>query len=88
MNNDTNSSGVVEMAAWPAGRPVPMDPDALLHPAEASYVLGVSVRSLEAWRVRGGGPPYLRISARAVRYRRSTLLAWAADRERSSTSKS
>jgi hypothetical protein len=74
-----------QAANCPAGRPIPQDPEALLLPAEAAYVLGVSPRSLEAWRVRGGGPPYLKISPRAVRYRRSTLFDWAAERARQST---
>ncbi len=74
-----------DSTAWLAGRPLPQDPDALLLPIEAAYVLALSPRSLEAWRVRGGGPRYLRLSARAVRYRRSALLDWAAKCQREST---
>ena len=74
-----------EATTWPGGRPLPQDSEALLLPIEAAYCLGVSPRSLEAWRVRGGGPPYLKISARAVRYQRGALFAWATDRHRQST---
>ena len=71
--------------AGPGRRPLPQDAEALLLPVEAAYCLGVSPRSLEAWRVRGGGPPYLKISTRAVRYQRAALFAWATSRHRQST---
>lgn len=52
----------------------------------ASEILGVEVKTLQAWRVRGGGPAFVRLSARAVRYQRQTLLAWIASRRHASTS--
>jgi hypothetical protein len=70
----------------PAGRKIPLDPDALLYPLEAAEMAAVSPRTLEAMRVRGGGPPFVRIGSRAVRYQRRALLAWCAGRERTSTS--
>ncbi len=70
----------------PAGRPIPSDPDSMLLPAEAAHFLGMSPRTLEAWRVRGGGPVFSKIGTRAVRYRRSDLIAWSAGRQRQSTS--
>lgn len=69
----------------PAGRPIPNDPNALLFPLEAAYLLGVDKRTLDGWRQRGGGPPFVRISARAIRYRRADLLAWIEARVVSST---
>ena len=44
------------------------DPDALLRPVDAAALLGFTKRALEAWRHRGGGPAFVRVSARAVRY--------------------
>jgi len=73
------------VVAGPAGRAIPTDPDSLLLPVEAAHVLGLSHRTLESWRVRGGGPPFVRMSARAVRYRRASLLDWASERQRHST---
>lgn len=70
----------------PAGRPIPSDPNALLFPIEAGYLLGVERRTLDGWRHRGGGPPFVRISARAIRYRRADLLAWIEARVVSSKS--
>jgi hypothetical protein len=45
----------------PTGRPIPRDPDALMFGAEMAYLLGLSVRTLEGLRLRGGGPPYVKL---------------------------
>lgn len=60
--------------------------DALVRQEEAARLLGVSPRCLEAWRYKGGGPRFVRISARCVRYRRSDLHAWLEERLKASTS--
>jgi len=69
----------------PAGRPIPRDPDALLFAAEMAYLLGLSVRTLESLRLRGGGPAYIKLG-RAVRYNRLRGLEWAERQIRRSTS--
>lgn len=51
------------------------DPDALLAEAHAAQLLSVSERTLQAWRGRNAGPPYVR-AGRAIRYRRRDLIAW------------
>lgn len=63
-----------------------LDPDLLLSEAQASELFGVTPRALQAWRTRGGGPPFVRISSRCVRYRRRDLLLFAESRLRRSTS--
>ena len=60
--------------------------DALLRPREAAAFLGFTTRALEAWRQRGGGPRFVRVSSRAIRYRRKDLQAWTKERLRRSTS--
>jgi hypothetical protein len=69
----------------PVGRPLPTDPDALLFPAEAAYLLALSARTLEGLRLRGGGPVPVRFG-RAVRYRRADVVAWIQARRFDSTS--
>lgn len=48
----------------------------------AAQYLGVSVGWLASARCHGKGPPYVKFGARSVRYRRRTLEAWMARRER------
>jgi predicted DNA-binding transcriptional regulator AlpA len=69
----------------PAGRPIPRDPDALLFGTEMAYLLGLSARTLENLRLKGGGPPYIKLG-RAVRYNRLGGLEWANRQIRRSTS--
>lgn len=52
------------------------DRDRLLQAKSAAVVLDVSHRTLEGWRSRGFGPPYLIVSGRSVRYRVKDLLKW------------
>jgi predicted DNA-binding transcriptional regulator AlpA len=57
----------------------------LLTEKEAAELLGMTPRFLQARRVRGNGPPFVRISSRAIRYRVSDLESWVRDRLRTST---
>ena len=58
----------------------------LIDEIEAGKFLGLSPRTMQLHRQRGGGAPYVRISARCIRYRRADLRDWSADRIRTSTS--
>lgn len=60
--------------------------DRLLTSAAAAERLGISRRTLEAWRSRGGGPRFVAHSRRLVRYRIADLDAWIDERLRSSSS--
>lgn len=60
--------------------------DQLIDERKAAMFLGYSVRALQNWRVRGGGPQFVKVSSRSVRYRRCDLRDWADSRLRSSTS--
>lgn len=48
----------------------------LLTELEAADYLKVSIRTLQNWRHRGGGPKYTKLNNRMVRYRISQLEAW------------
>jgi hypothetical protein len=61
------------------------DPDAAFNENQAAEFLGVSVRTLQAWRVRGGGPRYCKIG-RSVRYQRRALVLFQEEHTVSSTS--
>lgn len=60
--------------------------DRLINENVAANFLGYSIRALQNWRVRGGGPPYVKVSARSIRYRRRELIAWADSRLQANTS--
>jgi excisionase family DNA binding protein len=57
----------------------------LLNTKEAADALGLSERTLERWRVTGGGPRYVKVG-RAVRYLLADLIEWVEERRRQSTS--
>jgi hypothetical protein len=67
-----------------AGTPVPMAEaiatGRLLYESEVANIIGKSPRTLEAWRQRGLGPPYIRIG-RSRRTRLDALQGWLAARE-------
>ena len=86
MRNDLARSGPSPQFEQPAGRTIPEHPDALLFTAEAAFLLGLSPRTLEALRLRGGGPPFVAVTPKAVRYRHRDIEAWIAERRRVSTS--
>ena len=66
--------------------PDPDHLDRLITEKQAAAFLGYTVRALQNWRLRGGGPEYVRVSKRSIRYRRRELIAWAEERLRSDTS--
>lgn len=48
---------------------------AFLTEKEAAILLSISFRTLQAWRHRKIGPPYVRVG-RAIRYEEDALVAW------------
>jgi predicted DNA-binding transcriptional regulator AlpA len=66
--------------------PATDDPDRLVDERQAAEFLAYSVRALQNWRVRGGGPRFVKVSGRSIRYRRRDLIDWIEARLRSNTS--
>lgn len=64
---------------------MPMQDEEFLTTAGASKITTLAISTLEGLRVRGGGPPFAKLGRRVV-YRRSDLLAFAANNLRKSTS--
>ena len=54
--------------------------DRLMNENEAAEFLSYTTRALQNWRVRGGGPHYIKVSARSIRYRKRDLIAWVEER--------
>ena len=67
-------------------RRIPLTERILLTEAEAAEFIGFTPRFLQDRRYRGDGPPFVRVSARAIRYRIEDLEQWAEERLRTSTS--
>lgn len=59
--------------------------DSLLNIQEAARYVSLSVSSLAKFRVYGGGPKYVRLSPRSIRYRKSDLDEWVAARMHANT---
>ena len=51
--------------------------DCMINETKAADFLGYTIRALQNWRVRGGGPKFVKVSARSIRYRRRDLIEWA-----------
>ena len=48
----------------------------LLGEAEAANFLSLSKRTLQRYRVAGGGPAYLRVGKRRLAYSKTDLIRW------------
>jgi len=53
---------------------------------QTAKLLGLSPKTLQKLRIIGGGPKYVRISSRCIRYRAVDLQTWQESRLRESTS--
>lgn len=69
----------------PANCQVPNTAEILTVEEAAEYVR-LKKNTLDIYRTKGNGPPFIRISAGAVRYRRSDLKKWLESRIVTSTS--
>ena len=78
------SSKQILQPKLPATKP-PAAIATLLTPKEAAAVLKVSLSWLAKARMRGDGPPYIRVG-RSIRYAEAVLIQWMKSRQRSSTS--
>ena len=76
LGSPTQPSNIGEPAFWYE----------LIDEKAAAEFLDLTPRTMQAMRQRGGGPPFVRISARCIKYRRINLKSYADARLRSSTS--
>ncbi|WP_026941512.1 helix-turn-helix transcriptional regulator [Hellea balneolensis] len=61
------------------------NPNQLMTEKEAASLICYTPRALQNWRLRGGGPKYVKIG-RSVRYQRSDVLEFIEERKRLHTS--
>lgn len=62
-------------------------PPTLLDTRSTAKMLGIQPRTLEAWRTRGHGPPFVTLSPRCVRYRLRDVERWLEARTATATYK-
>jgi predicted DNA-binding transcriptional regulator AlpA len=77
------SKASLEIGAQPFKGPV--QAMVLLTPKEAARLLKMSVSWLAKARMRGDGPPFIRVG-RSIRYSEAALVQWMKARQRLSTS--
>jgi hypothetical protein len=68
---------------------IAIDLDDLLTNEQAAALLGIKPTTLEIWRIRGKSPPFLKLGTSKqapIRYQRSVIVKWLAERSFSSTS--
>ncbi len=82
---ETTPTSVAE-ATGPAAQPESDYWYSLIDEFAMAAFLGLSIRSLQGYRYKGGGPRFVRLSSRCVRYRRIDGREYAEARLRSSTS--
>jgi predicted DNA-binding transcriptional regulator AlpA len=63
------------------------NPDDLLSTSEVAEWFGMSTSWLEIARVRGFGPPWVALTPRRIRYKRSSVLQWLEERQQISLDK-
>lgn len=78
---EENRPGVPDLGgrnapSQPVSRSTVHNDDEPLDTASTALFLGLSVRTLERWRQERTGPSFVKLSARAIRYRLSDLRAW------------
>lgn len=63
-----------------------LDPELHIDEKRASEYLGISPRTLQGYRTKGGGPEFIKINHKVVRYKIADLIKWTEIRKRKNTS--
>jgi phage terminase Nu1 subunit (DNA packaging protein) len=58
----------------------PVERAKLVGQAELAKLLDISERTLEGWRRRGDGPPFIRLGPKLARYRLDDVKRWLGER--------
>lgn len=63
-----------------------LDHDLHIDEKRAAEYLGISFRTLQGYRVKGGGPEFIKIGKKSVRYKVQDLIDWANNHKKKNTS--
>jgi predicted DNA-binding transcriptional regulator AlpA len=63
-------------------------PQQLYTEEEVAKILHISSRTLQAWRLKGFGPPFVKMGSKSIRYKSCDLVAYIEDHTKTSTSDS
>jgi hypothetical protein len=63
-----------------------LDPELHIDEKRAAEYLGISPRTLQGYRTKGGGPEFVKISHKVVRYKIADLMKWVQNKKRRNTS--
>lgn len=63
-----------------------LDPELHIDEKKAAEFIGISYRTLQGYRVKGGGPEYIKIGKKAVRYKIQDLINWVNSKKKQNTS--
>ncbi len=62
-----------------------LDPALHINEKIAAEYLGISHKTLQGYRVKGGGPPFIKVGERSVRYKIADLMNWAENRKKNTS---
>jgi predicted DNA-binding transcriptional regulator AlpA len=57
----------------------------ILRGRDAANYLQISLRTLDGWRIKGGGPRYIKLKNKIILYRLADLDEWLTSQERNHT---
>jgi hypothetical protein len=63
-----------------------LDPESHIDEKKAAEYLGISYRTLQGYRTKGGGPKFVKIGKKTIRYKVSDLIGWSTDNKKINTS--
>lgn len=63
-----------------------IEPDRHIDEKRAAEYLGISYKTLQGYRVKGGGPEFVKIGKKTVRYKFSDLQKWTENKKKKNTS--
>ncbi|MFZ4125243.1 MAG: helix-turn-helix transcriptional regulator [Rickettsiales bacterium] len=80
-NSETITKTITEKPSF-----AKLDPELHIDEKKAAEYLGISYRTLQGYRTKGGGPKFVKIGKKTIRYKVSDLIGWSNDNKKINTS--